>query len=148
MIYVVADHGGFAAKQRLARWLKQRGERVVDLGADKKQPTDDYPDFAVRLARAVRRHPDGRGIALCRSGIGMAMVANKISGIRAAQVFTPRMAKRAKEDEDANVISIGADYHSQKEIQVIVNAWLTAKFRPSQKYKRRLAKIKKLDHGR
>src|SRR5689334_17968038 len=103
MIFVVADHGGYAVKQRLITWLRGQGFSVTDLGPTKLKPSDDYPQQARLLARAIQRQPGSRGIAICRSGVGMAMAANKFSGIRAAQVFSPLMAKKSRLDEDANI---------------------------------------------
>lgn len=147
MVFIVSDHGGFAAKQKLVEWLKTQGISVQDLGPARLKPTDDYPVWASRLARAVKRHPGSQGIALCRSGIGMAIAANKFSGIRAAQVFSPAMAQASRRDEDANVLSMAADYHSLPELQRIISAWLKTPFRPTKRFSRRLRELKRLEYG-
>lgn len=148
MIYVVSDHGGFDAKGHLVRWLQSHHVPVVDLGPDKPVATDDYPVWAARLAKQVQKKKTSMGIALCRSGVGMAMVANKFSGIRAAQAFTPTMAAQARRDEDSNVLSLAADFHSQRELRAIVRSWLTTKFKSNVRYQRRLREVRALEHGR
>lgn len=148
MMYFTSDHGGFAAKQKLATWLKQQGHPVHDLGPDTLKPTDDYPQWAARLALAIKRHPGSRGITLCRSGVGMAIAANKFSGIRAAQVFSPAMAKASRRDEDANILSLAADYQTLPEMKRIITAWLATPYRPNKRYRRRLRQLTQLEHGR
>lgn len=148
MIFIASDHGGFRAKQKLIVWLKKRGQAVHDIGPDKFNPNDDYPLWASRLARAVKRHPGSKGLALCRSGVGMAMAANKFSGVRAAQAFTPAMANASRRDEDANILSLAADYHSQPSLQRIITAWLKTPYRPNKRYTRRLRELTTLDYGR
>lgn len=148
MVFLTSDHGGFAVKQKLVTWLTAHGIQVQDLGPTRLKPTDDYPVWASRLARSVKRHPGSRGIALCRSGVGMAVAANKFSGIRAAQVFSPLMAKASRRDEDANVLSLAADYHTVPELQKIIGVWLKTPYRPTKRFSRRLRELKRLEHGR
>ncbi len=148
MIYIVSDHGGFDAKGHLTRWLTSHKIPVIDLGPEKVDPNDDYPMWAARLAKQVQRSKKSFGIALCRSGVGMALVANKFSGIRAAQAFTPVMAARSRQDEDSNVLALAADYLSQRELRSIVRTWLTTKFKAKARYQRRLKEIRALEHGR
>ncbi|MEK7537486.1 MAG: RpiB/LacA/LacB family sugar-phosphate isomerase [Patescibacteria group bacterium] len=148
MIFIVSDHGGVDAKAHLVRWLKSHRVPVVDVGPACVQTGDDYPEWAARLARQVQKTKKSMGLALCRSGIGMAMVANKFSGIRAAQAFTPSMAAQSRRDEDTNILSLAADYHSQRELRAIVRAWLTTKYKPTVRFQRRLREVRALDHGR
>lgn len=148
MVFLTSDHGGFVVKQKIERWLNARGIQVQDLGPTRLKPTDDYPVWASRLARAVKRHPGSHGIALCRSGVGMAIAANKFSGIRAAQAFSPAMAKASRRDEDANVLSLAADYHTLLELQKIIGAWLKTPYKPTKRFSRRLRELKRLEHGR
>src|SRR5690349_21141623 len=131
MIYLASDHGGWRVKQRLASWLSANGYTVHDLGPRHHRVDDDYPLWAKRLARAVARDPQARGLAICRSGVGMAMVTNKFSGIRAAQAFSPTMARQSRRDEDTNILSLAADYHSWTSLQSIVTAWLKTPYRPT-----------------
>lgn len=148
MVYIVSDHGGFDAKAHLVRWLNSHRIPVVDLGPVKADPDDDYPVWAARLARQVQRSRRSFGIALCRTGVGMAMVVNKFPGLRAAQAFTPAMAAQARRDEDSNVLALAADFHSQRELRAIVRAWLTTKYKPQARYQRRLREIRAIEHGR
>lgn len=148
MVYLVSDHGGFDAKGHLVRWLQSHKVPVVDLGPTKPVADDDYPVWAARLARQVQKTKKSMGIALCRSGVGMAIVANKFSGIRAAQAFTPSMASKTRKDEDSNVLSLAADYLSQRELRAIVRAWLTTKYKPVARYQRRLKEIRTIEHER
>lgn len=148
MIYIVSDHGGFDAKRHLVRWLQQHRLPVVDLGPSEADPNDDYPIWAARLARQIQKTKKGMGIALCRTGIGMAMTANKFSGIRAAQAMTPAMAAQSRRDEDTNVLSLAADYLSQRELRTIVRSWLTTKYKPVARYQRRLRELRAIDNGR
>ncbi len=148
MIYLVADHGGFALKQRLEKWLAQDGYQVLDLGPLKKEAGDDYPPRAARLARALQKKPSARGIAICRSGVGMAIVANKFAGIRATQAWTPTLAAQSRRDEDTNVLSLAADYQSWPQIIRVVKSWLETPYRPQQRFTRRLKEIKAIEHGR
>lgn len=149
MTYLVSDHGGWALKRKVFRQLKLRGHEVTDLGPARLERQDDYPLWAAKLARQVQHHPGSQGIAICRSGVGMAMVTNKFSGIRAAQALTPAMAKQARRDENSNILSLAADYHSWSEIQQIIRAWLTTIYRPTKRFQRRLREIKRLErHAR
>ena len=147
-VFITADHGGWRAKQKLVPWLRRQGVTVVDLGPEKLRTDDDYPVWAARLARHVQRHPGSFGIGLCRSGVGMAIAANKLAGIRAAQAFTPAMAKKSRVDEDANILSLGVDYASGPMLQKIILAWLKTTYRPTKRFTRRLRQLSRLDHGR
>lgn len=148
MIYLTSDHGGFDAKQHLRRWLEAHRIPVVDLGPTKAVAGDDYPVWGARLARQVQKSRKAMGIALCRSGVGMAIVANKFSDIRAVQALTPAMAKQSRRDEDTNVLSLAADYLSQRELRAIVRAWLTTKYKPTSRFQRRLRELRAIEHGR
>lgn len=147
MVYVTADHGGVKKKALLASWLRQQGRRVVDLGPTSIKPDDDYPPLAAQLARRVQRSPGSRGIALCRSGVGMAMVANKFSGIRAVQAWSPAVASQSRRDENTNILSLAADYHSLAELKSIVRRWLQTSYRPARRRQRRLRQVAKMEHG-
>lgn len=148
MIYVASDHGGWKQKQALVKALRHRGHDVVDLGPARLDPADDYPVWAARTARLVQRAPKSFGILLCRTGVGMAIVANKFRGIRAAQAGSVTVARRSRQDENANVLSLAADELSTAEIQKIALAWLQAAWRPLPRYHRRLRQLAAIDHGR
>ncbi len=147
MIYVTADHGGVKKKAMFVAWLRRQGYRVTDLGPTAVKPSDDYPRWATLLARRVQRSPGSLGIGLCRSGVGMAMVANKFSGIRAVQAWSPAVAAQSRRDEKTNVLSLAADYHPLTELKSIVRRWLETRYRPARRSQRRLRQVAKIEHG-
>lgn len=148
MLYVVSDHGGFGLKRRLVAWLRDQGVTVTDLGPTRKISGDDYPVYAALLARHVQKSASHRGIAICRTGIGMAVVANKHRGIRAVQALTPAIAQQSRIDENTNVLSLAADYQSWRNVTATVKRWLATPYRHQARHARRLRAIKKVEHGR
>ncbi len=148
MLYVVSDHGGFALKQRLVVWLRQTGQAVTDLGPVRLHPKDDYPVAAQQLAHAVQSSPKNYGIAVCRTGVGMAIVANKHRGVRAVQAVTPAIAVRSRQDENTNILTIASDFQSWPNVRLTVQRWLTTSYRGEARQQRRLRQIKKIEHGR
>lgn len=146
MLYLVADHGGYQTKEELKSYLKELGFEFEDLGAAGLDPNDDYVDFAAKVAKKVAENPEeNKGIMICRSGIGMDIVANKFSGVRSAQVFNTEMAKKSREHNDANVLSLASDYLDKETIKEIVKAWLETKFSGEERHVRRLDKIKEIE---
>lgn len=144
-IYLGADHGGFAAKEAIKKRLTEWGYDFIDLGNEELDPSDDYPDYGVAVAKKVSENPEEhRGILFCRSGIGMNIVANKIKGVRAAEVFDEKMAEASRGHDDTNVLSIAADYLSQDRIGSIVKTWLETPFSGEERHIRRLNKIREL----
>src|SRR5476651_2033209 len=107
-IGIAADHGGFALKERIAGALKSAGHVVTDFGALKLDSVDDYPDFVIPLAKAVAVGEQERGIALCSSGVGACIVANKVPGVRAALIHDGFSAHQGVEDDDMNFICLGS----------------------------------------
>lgn len=144
-IFLGADHRGFALKQKLAAYLKEQGHEVRDLGAESLKPDDDYPDYAVAVAQEIQRNPEARGIVVCGSGIGMAVAANKIPGVRASVITNPTLAKLSRQDDDINVLSLGADFLSIDSAKEIVDRWLATPFSPEPRHQRRLKKIAVLE---
>lgn len=142
-IYLGADHGGFQLKQTLLFWLNQKNIKVVDCGAYELNDDDDYPDFALAVAEQVARDKNNRGILLCRSGAGMAIAANQIKGIRAVDAYDTKSARHAVENNNANVISLAADWLGQDEAKQIIEVFLEARFTNEPRHVRRLAKIEK-----
>ena len=106
-IGIAADHGGFALKQHLAGMLRESGRHVTDFGDPQPQPDDDYPDFVVPLARAVSAGTVDRGIAICGSGVGASVAANKVAGVRACLIHETFSAHQGVEDDDLNMICLG-----------------------------------------
>jgi ribose 5-phosphate isomerase B len=144
-IGIAADHGGFTMKERLAALLKEDGHKVTDFGAHELDPADDYPDFVIPLARAVAAGKVDRGIALCSSGVGAAIAANKIRGVRASLVHDDYSAHQGVEDDDMNVICLGSLVIGFAQACELVRSFLAARFSGAERHRRRLAKVAALE---
>lgn len=141
MIYLGSDHAGHNLKQAVKRFLTGRGYEYEDLGNLKLDEKDDYPDFGAMVAKKVSQSPKkNRGILVCGSAEGMGMVANKFKGVRAAVVYDEEAAKKSREHNDANVLSISGWKLNEAKMKKIVKAWLGAKF-AGGRHARRLQKI-------
>ena len=138
-----SDHAGFPAKQALAAALKKMGHSVVDAGTDSADSVD-YPDFAAQVGHAVADAEAERGILICGTGIGMAMAANKIPGIRAAVVTDAFTAEMSRRHNDANVLAMGARVHSIEKMQELARIFLETPFEGGR-HAGRVEKIKKLE---
>ena len=146
-VYLAADHNGLDLKNVLRDWLASEGYEVSDLGPDQLKKTDDYPDFAIKLAQAIAKDPIDRfGIGVCGSGVGMAIVADKVKGVRAGLIHDPAIAKAARRDDDINVLALGAQYISEEKAKQVVEAWLTTEFSGEERHLRRIGKIKKYEN--
>lgn len=148
MIYLASDHGGWTAKEWLRAVLEKSGYRLTDLTSAKPAPTDDYPMVAAVLGKKVAQSKKHLGIGFCRSGVGMTVAANKIAGIRAAQAFNVRMAKKSRTDDNTNILALDSAYHSLSELQKISQVWLVTPYVPQARFERRLREIKKLERDR
>lgn len=144
-IAIASDHAGFEEKELLCDYLREEGYGVVDCGPDDDQRVD-YPDFAAVVARAVADGSVDRGILVCGTGIGMAIAANKVSGIRAANVIDPRFAALAREHNDANVITLSGRFVDDATNRAIVDAFLTTGF-GGGRHEGRVQKITELEQG-
>jgi ribose 5-phosphate isomerase B len=142
---IAADHGGFDLKEQVARSLREAGYEVVDFGAHKMSPEDDYPDFIVPLARAVARGEVERGVAVCGSGVGACVAANKIRGVRAALIADIFSAHQGVEDDDMNMICLGGRVTGYALAWDLIRTFLTARFVGGERHRRRLAKIAALE---
>lgn len=140
-IGIAADHGGFETKQRLAKAILDEGHEVVDFGADTLALQDDYPDYVIPLAVAVAHGDVERGIAVCGSGVGACVAANKIPGIRAALITDIFSAHQGVEDDEMNVICLGGRIVGFELAWDLVKAFLAAEPRAEERFRRRLAKI-------
>ena len=140
-IYIASDHGGYELKKELVNYLQEKGYTIEDMGNKKEDPQDDYPDFTLPLAEKVAKEMGATGIILGRSGNGEAIVANKVKGIRAAVCLNVKMAKMAREHNNANILSLGADYVDLKTAKAIVDTFLETFFSKEEKHKRRVNKI-------
>lgn len=127
-IAIGSDHAGFPHKDALSVYLAERGHDVVDFGAENAVDSVDYPDFAQAVARAVAAGDVDRGILVCGTGIGMAIAANKVAGVRAANVVSPEFAALARQHNNANVITVSARFVDLATNQAIVKAFLDTPF--------------------
>ena len=143
-VYLGADHNGFDLKTVLREHLVHNGYEVEDLGAHTKEPLDDYPQYAFAVATKVLGSEKDVGILICASGQGMAMAANRISGIRAAIAWNEETAVHAKRDDDANILVLAPRYTAEDYCVAAVDAWLGAKFSENPKYERRIKQIDEL----
>lgn len=146
-IGIAADHGGFTMKERLTVVLKGDGHEVTDFGALQLDPADDYPDFVIPLARAVASGKVERGIALCSSGVGAAIAANKIRGVRASLVHDDYSAHQGVADDDMNIICLGSLVIGFAQACELVRNFLAARFSGAERHRRRLAKVAALEQG-
>ena len=138
---IAADHGGYEMKQKIYTLLCARGHQVVDFGNLSYDRDDDYPDFAIPLARAVAAAVVERGVLLCGSGIGASIVANKIEGVRAAVCHDDFSARQGVEDDDMNIICLGGLTTGVAIAWNCVKSFLGAKFSGAERHLRRLAKV-------
>lgn len=144
-IGVAADHGGFESKEYLLRMLREAHYEVVDFGDSQPKPEDDYPDFVVPLARAVARGEVDRGVAVCGSGVGACIAANKVPGVRACLIHESFSAHQGVEDDDMNVICLGGRVVSNTLAWELVSIFLQARFSGAKRHRRRLAKVARLE---
>jgi ribose 5-phosphate isomerase B len=148
-IYLAADHNGFELKNLLRDWLAGLGYTVTDIGPDHFDKTDDYPDFGIELARAVSQDPSKRvGIAVCGSGVGMAVAADKVRGVRAGLIHDPDIAAAARRDDNINVLALGARYITLPVAQQVIQAWLGSSFAGAERHRRRIEKIRQYEESR
>ncbi|HTL36056.1 MAG TPA: RpiB/LacA/LacB family sugar-phosphate isomerase [Kofleriaceae bacterium] len=147
-IGIAADHGGFAMKQELIELLDAEGVDVVDFGAHELDSTDDYPDYVIPLAIAVAAGNVERGVALCGSGVGASVCANKVYGIRAALIHDHFSATQGVEDDDMNIMCIGGRTVGGAVAWDLVRTFLTAQFSGAERHLRRLRKVDSLESER
>ena len=139
LIAVGADHGGFKLKEELKVLLSQLGHKVQDFGTDSEEAVD-YPDFAHAVARAVANGTSDLGIIIDGAGVGSAMTANKVPGVRAAACYSVAVARNSREHNGANVLTLGSKTISSAEMREIVTAWLTTEL-TEDRHRKRVAKI-------
>jgi len=145
-IGIAADHGGFSMKERLVAALGSDGHEMVDFGARQLDPGDDYPDFVIPLAKGVATEEVERGIALCSSGVGASIAANKVPGVRAALVHDSFSAHQGVEDDDMNCICLGSLVVGYAQALELVRTFLGATFSGAERHRRRIAKIAALEN--
>jgi len=144
-IAIASDHAGFALKEKLRSRLAHQGYEVVDFGTASNESCD-YPDFAQPVARDVAQGRSDRGILVCSTGIGMAMAANKIDGVRAAPAQSEDEVLMTREHNDANVLTLGAKYLDEDRAAALIDIFLKTDFMGGR-HARRVAKIAQLEHA-
>ena len=144
-IGIAADHGGFALKEEIKTWLTSLGYNPKDFGALSLNETDDYPDFVAPLARAIAAGELDRGIAVCGSGVGASIAANKIAGVRAALIHDGFSAHQGVEDDDMNLLCIGGRVVGINMAEELILLFLNARFIGGERHVRRLRKVKALE---
>ena len=144
-IAIGADHGGFEMKEQLARKLAGAGHEVVDFGNTLFDPDDDYPDFAIPLARAVAAGKVERGVMICGSGVGASVAANKVNGARAALCHDDYSARQGVQDDDLNILCLGGRTTGIEVAWDCVRNFLGASFSAAPRHQRRLAKVERLE---
>ena len=144
-IGLATDHGGFGLKQELLARLRAGGHEVVDFGAHALTPDDDYPDFVAPLAQAVAAGQLERGVAICGSGVGACVCANKIKGVRACLIEDHFSARQGVEDDDLNLICLGGRIEGPELAWDLVQTFLAAKFSGAPRHLRRLRKVAALE---
>lgn len=143
-IAIAADHGGFHLKTPLVEFLKKLGHEVIDLGTNSEEPVD-YPDFARAVAQEILAKKAERGILICGSGVGACVTANKFPGIRAAICHDTFSAHQGVEDDDLNVLCLGARVVGPELAKDIVRIWISASFSGAERHRRRLAKVLEIE---
>lgn len=144
-IGIAADHGGFAMKERMKVALTSAGHDVTDFGALLLDPDDDYPDHVIPLAKAVVGGDVERGVALCSSGVGASIVANKVRGVRAALIHDHFSAHQGVEDDGMNIICLGSLVIGDAQAWELIQTFIAARFSGAERHCRRLAKISELE---
>ena len=139
-IYLGSDHAGFSLKESMKEYLEKRGYSVKDLGNHARVSSDDYPDYAEKVAKAIRT-PADRGILFCGSGAGVCIVANKFRGIRAVVGYDTKVAKHTRQDNNSNVLCLSGRTKDKRLAKRIVDVLLNEKFSGIARHARRLKKI-------
>lgn len=145
---LATDHGGFSLKAELAHRLRDAGHEVIDFGALQLNAGDDYPDFVVPMAQAVVAGKVERGVAVCGSGVGAAICANKIPGARAALIHDHFSARQGVEDDHMNILCMGGRTVGLEVAWDLVQTFLAAEFSQAERHLRRLGKVASLEAAR
>jgi ribose 5-phosphate isomerase B len=145
-IGIASDHAGFDLKNTLADTIRRSGQDLADLGAHEYCATDDYPDFAAALARAVAAGEIDRGVLVCGSGVGASIAANKVRGVRAGLCHDTYSARQGVEHDDMNVLVLGSRVIGVALAEDLVKAFLAATFSGEERHARRLSKVVALEN--
>jgi ribose 5-phosphate isomerase B len=142
------DHAGWPLRERILAELKGRGVEVVDCGSREPVPGDDYPDVAAAVGRAVISGAADRGVLVCGSGVGASIAASKLTGVRCALCHDPFSARQGVEDDDMNVLALGARVIGPELAVELLHDFLEARFSGAERHRRRLGKIAALERER
>ena len=145
-IAIGADHGGFILKEKLRARLAGMGHEVADFGTESTESCD-YPEFAQAVGQAVADGQADRGVLICTTGIGMAIAANKISGVRAAPAQSDDEVRMTREHNDANVLTLGARFLDERRAVELIRIFLETDFSGGERHVRRVAKLAQLEHA-
>lgn len=140
-VAIGTDHAGFPLKERVLEVVRRAGHEVIDCGADRVIPGDDYPDYAERVAHAITNGQAERGVLICGSGVGASVAANKFTGIRAALCQDTFSAHQGVEDDSMNILCLGARVIGPSLAEELVAAFLRARFSEAERHVRRLTKV-------
>ncbi len=144
---IATDHGGFGLKEELVRQLRAAGHEVIDFGAHQLNEGDDYPDYVVPLVQAVAGGTVDRGVAICGSGVGASVCANRVRGIRAALIHDHFSARQGVEDDHMNILCMGGRTVGPAVAWDLVQTFLAAEFSQAERHLRRLGKVATLENG-
>jgi ribose 5-phosphate isomerase B len=145
LVGIAADHGGFSLKEKLLAQLRAGGHEVIDFGAHSMDSADDYPDYVITLARSVVSGEIERGVAVCGSGVGASICANKVKGARAGLILDHFSARQGVEDDHMNIICLGGRIVGPAAAWDLVQAFLAADFSQAERHLRRLGKVSLLE---
>jgi len=147
-IAIATDHGGFELKEELIARIRSAGHEVIDFGSHSLNPDDDYPDFVVPLAQAVSAGKADRGVAMCGSGVGAAVCANKVKGAHACLIHDHFSARQGVEDDHMNILCMGGRTVGPEVAWDLVQTFLAAEFSIAPRHLRRLNKVPSLESER
>lgn len=144
-IYIGTDHHGYKDKELIVNYLKDMGQGVIDEGDEQLDPGDDFPNYALKVAKDVLASPaDSKGILLCGSGQGMCMAANRFKGIRASLCWDENEAYSSRHDDDANVLCLSADKIAWPDMERMISTWISTPFSNEERYVRRINELDNL----
>lgn len=145
-LFITSDHGGYHLKKRLVRYIENElNLTITDLGPHEYDETDDYPDYVIPMAKKVLE-TNGRGIAICKNGIGVCIDTNKVSGIRAGIGYSLMAAETMMQDDNTNVLCLAAKGLTEEHALAIVKQWLESEFSNEERHVRRLQKVAELEN--
>src|SRR3990167_1444203 len=144
MIYIGADHRGFELKEKLKEFFDDLSFEYEDVGALEHNPEDDYPEFALKVAKSILDQED-RGIVICGSGVGVDEVANKIPGVRCGLAINKEQIRAARHDDDINCLALASDHTTEESVKEIVKIFLETDSGDEDRFKRRVQQIRDIE---